>query len=428
MGVFFVLIGLSLGTFALSSRSLANWGDCRSDQLEVVTNKTNCLMKSEVLLDRPSPTPKAEDIAKELSPSLYSGALSNQRDVFCRFVFEEQGGNSAKFRCLLTDSQNRLLNRKGELVPEAVNFKSENDEEFLVNASGAKIPSAEDKTGFQRARKLKVRYADGKSRNRENYTSSAASRILNLMGIPAHTYVMTSAVKCFGCTPSPFGKQNKPLKDATEAKKMKAQWPQPFLDAAVEIKFEGERLYAPEDSAWSFDNVFDQVLSQEVKLEFEVLLLANHFLGYTNDGSGQNQMVCASFDKLDAANCAKVVAMVHDIGAAFGTRIKKGLGDRPRGDIKAYEKSRIFKPGTCEFIYQGDENGNLPSSISKVAKEEFLVRARGLDFARLREVFTTSRMGYLETDRSAAAVAERTDRWARAVEQKLLEVQSAPCP
>jgi hypothetical protein len=131
-----------------SSHALA---DCRipdvTDKVQFTLNKASCLKESAVLLPLPM-GPKA--IQEILNPTGNSGTLINNQTIYCRFHFQEQNGNSAKFRCVQTNEKNQLIDSKGHLELEATSTIEENDEIYLLNSKGQKL-SNEEGDGFKKS-------------------------------------------------------------------------------------------------------------------------------------------------------------------------------------------------------------------------------------------------------------------------------------
>lgn len=383
-------------------------------------NRLECLAQSR-FLDALPDSSSADFSSQLVSPRVKEGLdLRNGTDIYCRFHYQRQNGNSAKFRCALTNAQNQLYDSKGNLVPEAVRLVTQNDEVYLADGRGNRLDD-------RKALILKVRYSDGKKRNRENYSSTTASRLLWAIGIPAHTNIMSNRILCHGCDRSPFARQREPIVDRRGNYSLVA-----FRHASIEIKYEGKRMYDPTENPWAWSEV-NQMLGQNIlsadrRIESEVFALANHFLGYTSDGSAQNALVCAQKDPQNPQICIDSVAFVHDIGASFGNRYKKAfLSDRPRGDIATYEQARIFRENTCEFMYNSSR-GDLPGNISRAAQQIFLERARNLNPQTLQAIISASRIGYLDTNGSESEVRAREARWVQAITAKIQEIQAANCP
>lgn len=393
------------------------------------SNKLECLKEARFLL--PQTTASAEEIQHQLyNPEIENNKakafeFKNDETYHCRYNFQNQNGLSSKFRCALTDENNQLYDSKGNLAPEAAQLVSQGDDVYLADSNG-QILEQESEKGLKKRKAyiLKVRYHNGDARNLENYTSTAATKILNVLGIPAHTYIMTNQIICFGCSNDPFKNKQKDLSfDGSQFSKVS------FKDAALEFKYDADRIFAPSEDAWNWRHVKDMInqniWSNEIKIEAEVLALASHFLGYVSEGHDQNALICKAEDSSDSSVCESTLAMIHDVGASFGNRKEFSWdGSRPRGNIRAYERARIFDMGTCKFDYSTSK-GDLPrSSISKAAKEEFLRRAQKLDQKTLEIIFATSHMGNIKNSGSNKNIIER---WAKSILSKIDEVKYVSC-
>jgi hypothetical protein len=423
-----------IGTL-ISAHGLAN---CLVDKPEDRGNRKDCLAKAHFLLPQAETPPvSSADFHDQLTQPLSKNKLILNGDtVYCRYVHQEQNGNSAKFRCLMTDKNDVLYDSKGKLIEEAKGIEFDGDDFILTDAQGKKLVKDKKKDDgsdkFRKAMTLKVRYfQEGSTRNIENYTSSAASRIFWALGIPAHVNYMTKQVICKGCGSDPV-KQKAPVMEGDHLQVT------PFQDASVEVKFDAKRMYNPRQDAWDWKDVenLKSHSSQEVALEMDVLALASNFVGVTSGGSAQNAMVCRDKDEeflASGGECQKVTAMIHDLGAAFGKREAKTGGDLPRGNVGEYETYQIFKD-KCHFTYSKASSlpfigGKLPQEISEAARIEFLRRAEvALTEQNLKTIFHASQMGHLMNSKADEATAGLTeDRWVKAVRAKIDEVRAASC-
>ncbi|OFZ28981.1 MAG: hypothetical protein A2622_12845 [Bdellovibrionales bacterium RIFCSPHIGHO2_01_FULL_40_29] len=384
------------------------------------SNQKNCLIQARFLGEQPVRS-DAKFFESLVTPSTKSSLLNNTA-VHCRFIYQQQNGASSKFRCVRTDSDNRLFDSRGELVAEAFTLISDGDDIFLGDELNRKLISSV--TGKPRkAQVLKVRYSKWDGRHIENYTSSAASRILWALGVPAHSHIMTEKIICFGCEKDPFRGQKQPLKKGGQFAL------QEFPEASIEFKFDGKRMYSPLEKPWDWKQVNSLLpyASEQKRIEVEVFALITHFLTFTSTNSLQNALVCVQKSKIDESVCDDVVAMSHDIGAAFGTRIGTLRGkDHPRGDIQAYRKNTIFKKGTCQFNYQKSD-GSVPMSFSKKAQTYFLERAKILDEQVLKTIFQASRLGRLNLVGANRNISTAEDQWVSAILEKIQEIAEAPC-
>ena len=389
-------------------------------------NRVECLKQSRFTLNTPDLNP--EEMLKALNqPPSKKNDLVNGQIVHCRYVFVSQNGQSTKFRCVRTNENNQLMDSKGTVVPEAISVVEENDELYLTDAQNQKLTLAnkKDTPKPRKAYTMKVRYHDGNPRNTENYTSSAASRVFWALGVPAHSNYMTEKIVCFGCGKDPFRGQKEPL---MQNGKMIAT---DFIDAAIEIKFDAERLYSPAERAWKWSdvNALSKKSTNEIRTEIEVLALASQFVGAIGTSDLQNALVCMEFDKANKDNCISVVAMAHDLGASFGNRLRKDSrfsGEYPRGDLSTYSTTKLFKRGSCEFMYS-DGGRSLPPAITAAGKAEFLKRAQNLTAENLKMIVKASHMGRLANLNLKTNPSELEDKWVSAILNRLKEVEQAPC-
>ncbi len=387
----------------------------------LTANQKSCLLQAHFLIQQPNPA--AADFREHLITPENSEGLINGKPIHCRYVYQQQNGASAKFRCALTNEDNQLYDEDGVLAAAARQFITEEDDVFLADSSGAKLASTKKSGKFRKAQILKVRYTKLDGRNVENYTSSAASRVLWAMGVASHRNIMTEKISCFGCSKDPFKGQKAPV---IQAGKYAVEI---FPEASIELKFSGKRLYSPLEKPWDWAQLSSlrKQLSVDQIVQAEIFALVTHFLTFTSTNSLQNALVCTVKSKTNSNHCETVVAMSHDIGAAFGTRIGTANGkDHPRGDIVAYRKNSIFKKGTCEFAYTKTD-GTLPVKISEQARSEFLERTKILDYETLRIIITASKLSRLNLNLAQNDINVADDLWVKAITEKIQEVASASC-
>jgi hypothetical protein len=382
-------------------------------------NIKSCMQNANYLVDAPDLT--TEEANQELiSPKIKNINLANGSEIHCRYNYQKQSGASAKFRCALTNEQNQLFDSKGTLVPEAKTLKTVGDDVFLADEKGNIINNA-------KARIMKVRYHTGDSRNVENYSSTAASRILWLLGVPAHTNIMTNKITCFGC-------DNHPFKQIALAADRKNRYVvTEFKDASIEVKFKGKRIYEPDQSPWGWADLMNLSKTGAVdaskRVEIDVFALASQFLGYISNQSFQNAVVCTEVNKASPHICDKVVFMTHDVGAGLGKRYGSrgglfGTSSRPRGNLKEFEAAQVFATNTCNFMYQSGDS--VPTTVSKEGRDEFVRRAANLTEQNLIALYKASHISNL-TASTPEAAAQNDIRWAKATLKKIEEIKNAPC-
>jgi hypothetical protein len=419
---------LVFGTLFISAHAMAVCLDTKNNKSSefMKVNQKECLKQAHFILAAPAlEETKTESFRAQLvQPESKKDGLVNGSVVYCRFFYQSQNGESAKFRCALTNEKNQLLDSKGQLVAEAAGLVAEGEDVYLTSANGQKL-SRQNEAGEIKPIKadiMKVRYQLGDDRNLENYTSSAASRIFWALGIPAHSQYMTEKVVCFGCNPHPFEKQKSPVVSGGQYRV------QEFVDASVEVKFKGSRIFSPTEHAWKWAELNDlqRHTSDDIRNEIEVFALASQFLGAIGKTDMQNAIVCTKFSKARPDECEQVVGMSHDLGAAFGVRLIDKKKTLPRGDLSSFVQARIFKPGTCQFSYS-DGGKELPDRVSRGAQQEFLRRALALSSENLKTIMAASHMGHLKNLPLKQSSSSLEDQWVQAVQDKIREVQSAPC-
>ena len=111
---------------------------------ELQKNRVQCLNQARFLLPTiDSATAISEEFRKQLiQPQSKNSTLVNDSTVHCRFVYQKQNGDSAKFRCAKTNETNQLYSSKGDLIEQAVGTIDEEDDTFLIDQNGQKISEA----------------------------------------------------------------------------------------------------------------------------------------------------------------------------------------------------------------------------------------------------------------------------------------------
>lgn len=422
-------LGFAILLGSLSASAACLNPDGMTSKKEIESNKKECLNMAH-FTGTPSTSEQylSEKFRERLvNPKSKQDEIANGSVMYCRYVHQDQNGTSLKFRCARTNESNQLYDTKDQLVSEAAGVVAEGDDFYLVTAKNEKILQAAKEgkqPSYRKANVMKVRATDGGERNVENYTSTAASRILWALGIASHSNIMTEKVVCYGCEKNAFKQEKIALKKDVYAVVE-------FKDASIEVKYKGDRLYDPTQESWSWESVKSiyQHANEDKKIELEVLGLTTHFLTYTSPSAMQNAIVCTKFSVTNPNQCDEVVAMTHDVGAALGSRMSRMVGNKntvPRGDITAFKASPVFKAGTCDYAYGNAGDVTLPMKLTKKAQANFLERAQALTHENLKTIFKASHIGNLQNnDASKTNLVE--DIWVDAIETRIKEIAQAPC-
>lgn len=418
-----------------------NEGDRRVEVTE--SSRQACVAMADII-ERQLPD-LTEDALRAGPPS--SRSFRSDEDVHCRLIPRPEGGGSLKFRCMRTDPQNRLYDDEEELVPQAVTF---DDDGVLLDGNGAPILKESGKP--REGDELRVKYfvgAEPDARYREMFTETVVSQLFWAIGIPADRVYMPSSVRCFGCSPNPFG----------QARPDSASAPQMFRLASVERRYEGKRINVGRRRGWlglggsyghgfGFGELENLAGSgdKDRRIATEVLATALNIVGYNNLHAYQNEMVCRKdkWDK-DTGVCEESVAYVQDVGGTLGGRRaralpgvrKSGMTNYPRGDWPTFSQEGVFGDAArCRLFYEIagvdelSEDGRLAFDKrirGRVGMEELLVIFEKANIHRM-----DSRVTELVATQSGLPPGRELDRrvqrlWAEEIDRRLREVQQASC-
>ncbi|HEX4925823.1 MAG TPA: hypothetical protein VFV50_17145 [Bdellovibrionales bacterium] len=360
--------------------------------------------------------------------------FNSRAHVHCRFFAREQGGSSAKFRCYRTNENNVLFNNDGELRPEAarVGVHGAADEDWLYDARGNLLKNSKGKP--EKADVLKVRYSDGTERNRENFTTAAAGRIMWALGFPSERFYPVAKVTCFGCGSHPFRDgQTGPLNGRSSD----------FEFATIEKKYQGPRIMKERGNTkawkWSEATALVPARGRDIQTEYEELVLLANLFHIVEERGSQHVLVCdpGAVDK-GTRECKKPYLMIHDVGAAFGARIPRRMSgaakpNNPRGDYAAYKQVTVLSKN-CELTLKA---GGL-AHVSEAAREAFVRRLDRLTPQLLRSALEASNFSHVDKPfRARIAKSEKLsgaaldqhvlELWQKLIEEKFDQVRSARC-
>ena len=375
--------------------------------------------------------------------------FGSDEDVYCRLAPRPEGqGGSPKFRCMRTDSRNRLLDEDGELIRAAVTFDGD---DVLLDASGQPLQKENGKA--LKGDELRVKFFLGpepEPRFREMFTETVVSHLFWALGIPADRVYMPASVRCFGCGPNPFG-QLKP--DSARA-------PRVFRFASVERRYVGKQINVERRRGWmglgggyghgfAFGELEGLRASgtRQRKSEIEVLVTALNVVAYNSPSSYQNELVCRSgkWDKKTGV-CTESVAYVQDVGGTLGGEKARSLPgvplsemkNHPRGDWPTFSQERVFRDAArCRLSYdiagveQLSEAGRkaVDRRISgRIGMEELLVIFQKANIHRMDARVTAFAMEQSRLPKGPELDKHVQRMWAEVVYARIREVLDARCP
>lgn len=431
-------------------------------------NRLACLDAAHFLLPRPEPKTEEQLIAGPISDE---PLIKTNETVYCRYVYKYQNGSSNKFRCYHTDSKNVLINEKGQLVPEAASVAdmqvgTKLEEDVMIDHDGKPI-TVTAKDGSQklvRADVLKVRYkysiADQKTqspamewRHREAFTSTVASRLAWVMGLPSEYYYPTKEVVCLGCDKDPWKNSVNPQPEPVNETNI-------FPFASIERKFDGKRIIKAFTSDPKLGKTFTNVpwtwyeyllnfknLTPEQQHELQVVVLFINLMHTFEERGGQHVLLCEkAYLSEDKKSCSQPLAGTHDLGSAFGNRASSFAknGDHPRGDYEAYKVLNMFRDNQCTLGAQpgrpADIKGDgILKKVSDAALKDFLSR---MELVSKKDLMTILKIANFQdvdlpfkasvgkkTGLKDSELDEKTlELWADLIYSKMEQYKNVQCP
>ena len=210
--------------------------------------------------------PAAVDLGA--NPADPTGALSGD-PVRCRYLPAEAHGTTAKFTCVLPD---------GEVV--------------------------------------KVKYGH----TGEIHAEIAATRLLTALGFGADRMYLVPRLRCYGCVRTPFytvwaldyiHARDLVLGRVPDDEYADFEW------VAVERRFEGATIEAPDREGWAFFEL-DNVDPPGADGARDALRLAAMLLAHWDNKAANQRLVCQDSASDNPGVCQHPFALVHDLGATFG--------------------------------------------------------------------------------------------------------------
>ena len=218
----------------------------------------------------------------------FSAAASQPESISCRFQITDLGGTAQKFDCTL-----------------------ENGEQ------------------------IRVKYG----RTQEIPSEVAASRLLHALGFGADEVMLVKQVRCYGCPAEPFVTMKAVDLTDTDALYKKFVNYDQFKDfewAAVERKHQGRAIGTDQLKGWAFFELdaVDAAKGGAPRAHVDALRLLSVFLAHWDNKSENQRLVCLSEkDWPEGGTCRAPLAMLQDIGAAFGPK---------KVDLEGWRKAPIW--------------------------------------------------------------------------------------
>jgi hypothetical protein len=303
------------------------------------------------------------------------GAFDAGQDVECTFKRKKLGGTTPKFYCTLAD---------GDTV--------------------------------------KVKYGEP---NGEIPSEIAATRLLSALGFPTDRMYRVKSVRCRGCPPLPQhamtcldegGPELVCLQGASDSHVVT------FEHAAIERPLPGRKIESSDDQGWTWFELekIDPARGGSTRAEVDALrLIAVLIAHWDNKGSNQ-RLVCPEGNDRPDGGCATPLAMIQDLGAAFGPK---------RMDLQNWRKVPVWTDArTCQVSMS-----TLPFKgatftdrrISEEGRQFALKLLRGLSREQLNTLFEAAGVtGFSHV----LTEAHQPQSWTDAFLAKVAEIAAAgPC-
>lgn len=304
------------------------------------------------------------------------GGFDPEADVECTFTPRKVGGTTPKFYCTLPD---------GDTV--------------------------------------KVKYGEP---NGEIPSEIAATRLLSALGFPTDRMYRVRSVRCKGCPPLPQpalqclrdgGPAVVCLQGASESRVVT------FEHAAIERPFEGRKIEAADDQGWSWYELdkIDAARGGSGRAEVDALRLMAMLLAHWDNKGPNQRLVCPPGKDRPDGSCAAPLAIIQDLGAAFGPK---------RMDLPRWREAAVWTdPRTCHVSMSTlPFNGATFSDrrISEEGRQFALKLLRALSPAQLTTLFEAAGVTSFN---HVLTEAHQPQAWTEAFLAKVAAIASGgPCP
>jgi hypothetical protein len=304
------------------------------------------------------------------------GAFDLSQDVECTFKKKKVGGTTPKFYCTLPD---------GDTV--------------------------------------KVKYGEP---NGEIPSEIVATRLLAALGFPTDRMYRVRSVRCKGCPPLPQQALQCLNEGAPEVVCLQGRSESrvvTFEHAAIERPFPGRKIEAANDQGWSWYELdkIDPARGGSRRAEVDALRLIAVVIAHW-DNKGENQrLVCPEGKDQPDGSCAQPLAMIQDLGAAFGP-MRMDLLNWRRTPV--WSDARACQISMATLPYRGATFTDR--QVSEEGRQFALKLLRALSPAQLNTLFQAAGV---TTFSHVLTEAHQPQAWTDTFLGKVQEIESAgPCP
>ncbi len=307
----------------------------------------------------------------------FTAAASQPESISCRFQITDLGGTAQKFDCTLDNGD-----------------------------------------------QIRVKYG----RTPEIPSEVAASRLLHALGFGADEVMLVERLRCYGCPAEPFVTMKAVDLTDTDALYRKFVNYDHYKDfdwAAVERKHQGRAIGTDAVKGWAFFELdaVDAAKGGAPRAHVDALRLLSVFLAHWDNKSENQRLVCMSEkDWPEGGTCRAPLAMLQDVGAAFGPK---------KVDLDGWTKAPIWaNRALCEtsmatLPYEGATFTAV--RITEAGRRHLAGLLGQLGDQQIHDLFADARFdhagGFLKTG------ASEIPEWVAAFKHKVRAISEGPsCP
>jgi hypothetical protein len=307
------------------------------------------------------------------------GGFDARADVDCTFSLEPVGGKTPKFYCTLPDGD-----------------------------------------------RVKVKYGERPLPNGEVPSEIAATRLLTALGFPTDRMYRVHSVRCRACPPLPQQalqclEQGQPaalcLQGAAPDRVMT------FDEAVIERALEGDKIEATKDQGWSWYELdqIDPKAGGSSRAEVDAFRLMAILLAHWDNKGANQRLLCPPGAERPDGSCRAPVAVIKDLGAAFGPK---------RVDLAGWEKAPVWTDRASCLVSMKtlpfDGATFAEARISEGGRQFALKLLRSLTVPQLNALFEASGVSSYP---NLLAKGRKPQEWTDVFLGKVEQIASGgPCP
>ena len=273
--------------------------------------------------------------------------------------------------------------------------------------------------------KIRVKYG----RSPEIPSEVASTRLLHALGFGADNMTLVEKVRCYGCPAEPFMTMKTLGFAGAEklyGKVMDPKDSKEFEWAAIERKHAGRTIETEEVEGWAFFelDLIDPKKGGAPRAHVDALRLLAVFLAHWDNKSENQRLMCLSEkDWPEGGKCSKPLAMLQDVGAAWGPR---------KVDIEEWLTAPIWTDrATCTtsmdaLPYHGATF--KPVKISEAGRKHIGGLLSQLSDQQVDDLFRSARFDHA-TGLFGGVKATPIEQWVKAFRSKVNQITDGPsCP